>query len=340
MPVGRGKVLLWGGEMRAFVLSAGGNRGPLQVGALQVLLEHDIRPDMLVGSSAGAVNAAFLALNPRQDVAQQLAEIWKGVDGKRVFHGNRLTVLWRFLRGKDSLYRNDDLRHLVERSLPSKEACFADLDGIKLYVVATRLDTGEARIFGEDPSERLLDALMASTALPPFFPPWPCGQDLLVDGAIASDLPLKIALAKGATEIYALQLVDAPPQSRQIHGLLTIAEQALNHVVSRQLDADLEELSGIGGVTLHYIPLTGFYSLPLWDLSQTPEMIEEGRRQTEAYLQASQAVTRTGSPRSLGQDVKARLKTAIRRLQTNLTRNRHGLDEKTEPHSGAFGVRS
>jgi len=326
--------------MIAFVLNGGGNRGSLQVGALQVLLEHGIQPSMLVGSSVGAINGAFLALNPHQDAALQLAEIWKRVDKKRVFQGNRLTVLWRFLTGKDSMYRNDDLRHLIEENLPSKAVCFADLEGIRLYIVATRLDTGEARIFGEDPEERLLDALMASTALPPFFPPWSCGQELLVDGGIAADLPVTIALARGATEVYALHLVDAPPHGKQIHGLLRIAEQSIKHILSRQLEAELQESAGTDGVRLHYIPLTGFYGLPLWDLSQAPEMIEEGRRQTEAYLETSQAVTRTERLRSLGQDLKARLKTAVRRLQGNPARKRGGLDEKMNPHSGTFGVRS
>jgi hypothetical protein len=134
--------------------------------------------------------------------------------------------------------------------------------------------------------------------------------------------------------------VDAPPQGKQIHGLLRIVEQSIKHVLSRQLEAELQESAVTDGVWLHYIPLTGFYGLPLWDLSQAPEMIEEGRRQTEAYLRASQAAARTERLRSLGRDLKARLKTAARRLQGNPARKRGGIDEKMNPHSGAFGARS
>jgi hypothetical protein len=135
-------------------------------------------------------------------------------------------------------------------------------------------------------------------------------------------------------------VVDAPPQGKQIHGLLRIVEQSIKHVLSRQLEAELQESAVTDGVWLHYIPLTGFYGLPLWDLSQAPEMIEEGRRQTEAYLRASQAAARTERLRSLGRDLKARLETAARRLQGNPARKRGGLEEKMNPHSGTFGVRS
>jgi len=270
--------------MIAFVLSGGGNRGPLEVGALQVLLERGIQPDMLVGTSVGAINAAFLALDPSLATALRLGELWNKVDKDQVFHGNRLTMLWRFLTGKDSLYANDHLEHLVRESLLPRVERFGDIERSKLYIVATRLDTGEPRVFGDAPEERLLDAIMASTALPPFFPPWRCGEELLVDGGIAADLPVRIALDRGAKEIYALHLVDAPRRGEQIRGLLNVAEQAINNVLARQLTAELSELASVQGITLHYVPLTGFYGLPLWDLSQTEEMIEGGRQQMEESL--------------------------------------------------------
>lgn len=310
------------------------------MGALQVLLEHGIRPDMLVGTSVGAINAVFLAVDPTPGSALDLGEVWKRVDTRQVLQGNRLTMLWRFLTGKDSLYGNESLLQLIEENLPLGVERFGDLEGIKLLIVATKLDTGEPRVFGHDAEERLTDAVMASTALPPFLPPWCCGEELLVDGGIAADLPIGIAVAEGAKEVYALHLVDVPPQARQITGLLSIAEQTINHVLSRQLDAELKESASIDGVALHYIPLTAFYNIPLWDLSHTAEMIEEGRRQGEAYLRASEAVRGTERLSFLGERLKGRLKTAIRRLQGIPTRKRHGFDEKMEPRSGTFGIRS
>ncbi len=326
--------------MIAFLLSGGGNRGPLEVGALQVLLEHDIRPDMLVGTSAGAINATFLAFDPTLPAALELGEMWKRVDKDQVFHGNRLTVLWRFLTGKDSLYANDHLQRIIEENLPSSVERFGDLKKIKLYIVATRLGTGEPRVFGDDPGERILDAIMASTALPPFFPPWRCGEELLIDGSITADLPVRIALARGAREIYALHLVDAPRSNQQIHGLLNIAEQAINNVLSRQLMTELTELERVEGVTLRYIPLTGFYNLPLWDLSHTEEMIEGGRQQMEEYLRASQVVIRYERLSALRERTKRGLEAVLKVVRRILPPNRRGPKEDLGLHSATSEARS
>jgi NTE family protein len=300
--------------MLALVLSGGGNRGPLEVGALQVLLEHGMVPDMLVGTSAGAINAAFLAIDPTPATALELGRLWMTAEKRGVFRGNRLTVLWRLLTGKDSLYRNEDFRSLIEDSLPAETTCFADIAAVKLFIVATRLHTGEPRVFGKDPQEQLLDAIMASTALPPFFPPWPCGDELLIDGGIAADLPVRIAIAEGATEIYALHLVDAPREGQQMRGLLSIAEQTINTVLSRQLQVELKESENTKGVTLHYVPLTGFYGFPLWDLSHTEEMIEGGRQQMEEYLRASGGVDTNEQPSSLRAALRGALQRARRRV--------------------------
>ena len=325
--------------MVAFVLSGGGNRGPLEVGALQILLEQGIRPDILVGASAGAVNAAFLALDPTVETALELSEVWKKVGKSGILHGSRFTMLWRLLTGKDSLYANDRLQHLVEEGLPPGVERFGDLAGVKLYIVATCLDTGEPRVFGDDPDDRLLDAIMASTALPPFFPPWRCGEELYVDGAIAADLPVKIALNRGAKEVYALHLVDAPARREQLRGLLNIAERSINNVLSRQLATELREVTRTQGVTLHYVPLTGFYNLPLWDFSATEEMIEGGRRQMEEYLRVSRAVIRQGRFSSAREMAKRALATTSRWLRGALGRKRRDFQPELDAPRGSLEVR-
>jgi NTE family protein len=302
--------------MLAFVLSGGGNRGPLEVGALQVLLEHGIVPQMLVGASAGAINAAFLSVEPTIDTATGLGNLWQKVEKKHVFQGNRFTMLWRLLTGKDSLYRNQSFQRLIAENLRPGVERFGDITAVRLYIVATRLDTGQARVFGHDPGERLIDAIMASTALPPFLPPWRCGDELLVDGGISADLPVRVAVSQGATEIYALHLVDAPRTGQQIRGLFSIAEQTINTVLSRQLQMDLEESESTKGVTLHYVPLTGFYGLPLWDFSHAEEMIEGGRQQMEEYLQTTEGVA---TPERLS-SLRAALRRGARRARRGLSR--------------------
>lgn len=124
----------------AFVLSGGGNRGALEVGALQALFEHGIKPDILVGTSAGAMNAAFIATDPTLEGAYKLGELWKSIRREDVFPGNKLTMAWRLITGKDSLFPSDHLRRLVEKYIPPDKKRFGDLS-VKLYITAANLNT-------------------------------------------------------------------------------------------------------------------------------------------------------------------------------------------------------
>jgi len=102
----------------AFVLSGGANLGALEVGVLLVLLEHDIRPQILVGTSIGAINAAFFAPNPTLEGARSLEEMWREVSDKVFSQKDYVTAVWRFVRGKSSLYDSRKLRDLLESLLP------------------------------------------------------------------------------------------------------------------------------------------------------------------------------------------------------------------------------
>ena len=82
----------------AFVLSGGGNLGAVQVGMLQALADRAIVPDLLVGTSVGALNAAFLAAGPSPSRIAELAAIWRGVRRSDVFPTS-LRALLGALRG-------------------------------------------------------------------------------------------------------------------------------------------------------------------------------------------------------------------------------------------------
>jgi len=274
------------GKTVAFVLSGGGNRGALQVGALQALLEHGVRPDMLVGTSAGALNAAFLASDPTPVGIQRLAKTWERVKKEDVYPGNYGSVLWRLIRNDESLYSNARFQRFLQRYLRALHLQrFGDItSGVRLYLVAARLDTGIAHVFGDDPNDLLLDALMASTALPPFHPPWQCNGTAYVDGGMAADLPVCLAAERGAREIYALHVTMAPQPSTRLHGVLEISAHALQTLLERQLRCELQMATELPNVQLHYIPFTAYAGLPLRDFHRTSEMIAEGRTVMEAYL--------------------------------------------------------
>src|SRR5919197_5814101 len=88
----------------AFVLSGGASLGAIQVGILRALYERVIVPDLVVGTSAGALNGAFIASRPQSvATADALGEVWRGLRRGQVFPLNPLTGLLGFLGSRDHL---------------------------------------------------------------------------------------------------------------------------------------------------------------------------------------------------------------------------------------------
>nr|WP_290665725.1 patatin-like phospholipase family protein [Ardenticatena sp.] len=269
--------------MLAFVLSGGGNRGALQVGALQILLEAGIVPDMVVGTSVGAVNAAFLAVDPTPRGAYRLADIWRRVRKDDLYPGTHLTALWNTIRGREGLFSNANWFAFLQKHTPVKR--FGHLR-IPAYVVATDLETGRQVVFGDNPDDPIVDALMASTALPPLHPPWVYEGRRLIDGGAVADLPVRVAIDRGATEIIALNLANPHTPGEQLRSLVGIVNRAVSVLVWRHVEADLEHAALLGNVRLRTIDLRVEMTLAPWDFSQTSRLIAEGREMTRRTLEA------------------------------------------------------
>ena len=274
--------------MIAFALSGGGNRGALQVGALQVLLERGVKPDLVVGTSAGALNAAFLASNPTPEGTRRLARIWEHVSKDDIYPGVYGLVLWRLVCNCASLYSNANFERFVRGCLRAAHLrVFGDIAmGIRLYIVAAHLGTGAEKVFGDNASDSILDAIMSSTALPPFHPPWRCNGELYVDGGLAANLPMRIAAERGAREIFALHVAGVVQRDLPLRGVLDISGRALGALGERQVQSDLQAVTDLPNVELHYVPLTAYAHLPMWDFRHTTEMIAEGRAAMQTYLDA------------------------------------------------------
>jgi NTE family protein len=275
--------------MIALVLSGGGNRGAVQAGALLALLERNIRPDLIVGTSVGALNGVALASNPTPEGARWIAESWRRVRRSDIFPGNSLTISWRLLLGRGSLHAQDGFHRFVRSMLPPGVERFADLR-VPCIVTATALSSGQLRLFGADPQERLVDAIMASTAIPPFFPPYRYGDELLVDGAIVANLPLALAIGRGARTVYALDIVDgvAPASGRSLGQTLAYA---LSAMLSRQDEQEhrIAALLRRRGVMIHDVRLTIDRPRAYNDFSNSAALIEAGHRAAAAYLDAHAA---------------------------------------------------
>ncbi len=177
----------------ALILGGGGSRGAVGVGLYKAMVELGIPIDLIVSSSIGAVNGAFIAGGMRP---AELESHWKSLRTADVT-GSR----WQFLRlltGASSAFSNGSLRSLLRRSLPVSS--FSELR-IPLAIVTTDLETGETIVLTEGD---LIEAILASTALPGLFPPitW-CGRRL-IDGGLSNNVPIDLAIERGAERVIGM----------------------------------------------------------------------------------------------------------------------------------------
>ena len=155
------------------------------------------------------------------------------------------------------------------------ELKFGDLAGIKLVIVATDLNKGVPVLYGSNPEDRVLEALIASTALPPWMQPLQKDEWLLIDGGVVSNLPIEPALAMGAREIVAMNLVDFRDVTSATHGFGSFLGRLFNTVEQRQLALELA-LAEARGVPVYCLNLLGNEHVPLWNFTHTDDLIAKG----------------------------------------------------------------
>lgn len=271
--------------MKTFVLSGGGNRGPLEVGAVRALLEAGIRPEMIVGSSAGALNGAMLACDPTVEGTQRMQRLWVRAGERRLIRASPIRSLAQLLRGASYISDNALMRRwITRRALPPDRQTFGDL-AVKLYVTISHLRTHTLYVYGDDPSAQVADAVVTSSAVPGFFPPTLHRGEAFVDGGAVSNLPVTLAIARGATEIWAVDLAFSHDHPRALDRLLNIVDTAVKPVMYRAALRELEQAVTTPGVTVHHIPIYDFPDVALGDFSRVDEMVEAGAAATRRYLE-------------------------------------------------------
>src|SRR5438309_3689762 len=185
----------------AFVLGGGGNLGAIQVGQLQALAERGIVPDVVVGCSVGALNAAAVAGNPTRQEIDRLVDLWTTLTRNDVFPTSRLSRgPWLFVRNGLSAYSNDGLRRVIDGWL--RYRTFEETVG-PLWIVATSMQTGLEHWFH---TGDVRQALMTSTALPGFFPPVEIDGESFIDGGVVNNVPVSKAIELGCKRIFVLDV--------------------------------------------------------------------------------------------------------------------------------------
>jgi NTE family protein len=183
----------------AFVLGGGGLLGAHEVGMLRALSEAGIRPDLVVGTSIGAVNGAFIAADP-EGAAERLTELWRGESMRAVFSENLLGRALRLARSGTHLHAIEPLRkHFADKI---GIADFRDLK-LPLHCVAASIEDASARWFTSGP---LVPAVMASCAVPGLLAPVEIDGLHYFDGGLVDSIPVGRAVALGASTVYVLHV--------------------------------------------------------------------------------------------------------------------------------------
>jgi NTE family protein len=245
----------------AFVLGGGG--GPLgahEVGMLRALIERRIRPDLVLGTSVGAINGVAVAADPSPAGVERLTEMWSAIDRSDVFGGSVLGRLATLARTRTHLHDTESLRALLTDGLPVGR--IEEL-AVPFQCVAACIERASEHWFDAGP---VVDAVLASAAVPGLLPPVAIGGEHFIDGGIVNSIPVTRAIELGATQVFVLHVgrLDRPlePPRWPWEVALVAFEIARRH----RFIGDLAALPE--GVEVHVLP-TGQQDPPRYtDLSQ------------------------------------------------------------------------
>jgi NTE family protein len=268
----------------AFVLSGGASLGAIQAGMLEALYERGITPSLIVGTSAGALNGAFIATRPQTvQTARELGQVWRSLRRGQVFPANPVTGALGFLGARDHLIPASGLKRLM-----GKHATVERLEqtSVPLHVIATDVLRGQEVRLSHGP---LVDAVMASAAIPGVFPPVEWEGRQLIDGGVANNVPLSHALELGADQIYVLP-TGAPCELKEPpRGALPMLLYATGLLIGHRWQAELNLLDP--AVDLVALPPPCPLAVQPTDFSRADELIERARRDARRYLSSRDAAS-------------------------------------------------
>jgi NTE family protein len=250
---------------------------------VHALVEAGIAPDLVIGTSIGALNGAIFAAEPGPLGASALRSAWTDIEALEVMSAPVTHHLRTLVSSRVSIYQTDDMRSLLRRLLPVET--FSDL-AVPFQCVAAVVETAAERWFH---SGSLVEAVAASSAVPGLFPPVEIDGAHHYDGGLVNSLPIDRAVALGATTIYALQVGRFERPLQPPHRMYEVALVAFEIARRNRFAASLGSLPV--EVTLHLLPsgnpLTPSDRRQLrWrDLSNTEELIDTAYQATTDYLQ-------------------------------------------------------
>jgi NTE family protein len=254
----------------------------MQAGSVVALVEAGIEPDLLVGSSIGAMNAAFLSTRPGLEGARTLMNEWMRLRRQEVAGFSPLSLLAGFFGVRDHLVSSSRLRALMKK--------WVDLERIEdavtpFVAMATDALTGEAVMLRRGD---VVDALSASAAIPGLLAPVRIGERWLIDGSLSAGCPVLQAQALGADDVYMITTATAP-RLRPPRGAVVMAMNSVSLVTARsnqeQLNAARRHATDNGGRV--FVVPTGEPPAPgPFDLSRSAALAATAYEETSTWLES------------------------------------------------------
>jgi NTE family protein len=260
----------------AFVLGGGGVHGAAEVGMLQALEEGGILPDLVLGTSVGAINGAMLAAVPDAAV-ERLTGLWTNIGEFSPFDASLLEQASTFARTRTHLHGNHRLQRLLMTHLPVRS--FEELE-LPFQCVAASIERAAARWFD---SGSLIDALLASTAVPGLLPAVAIDGEHHLDGGLVDSIPVGRAIELGARQVFVLQVgrIEQPltPPRRPWEVGLVAFEIARRHRFVEAMERVPTD------VDVHVLPTGAGESMRFTDPSQFRyrDVSKVGERIADAY---------------------------------------------------------
>ncbi|ABK71727.1 patatin-like phospholipase family protein [Mycolicibacterium smegmatis] len=230
----------------AFVLGGGGVLGAAEAGMALALLESGVRPDLVCGTSVGAINGAALAADPTPEGARALVKFWDALGGDGVFGGSLIRRAAEVLRRPTSLHDNSELRRLLRERLPVHT--FEEL-AVPFECVAASIERAREHWFD---SGDLVEPVLASCALPGVLPPVRIGDEHFFDGGLVNSIPLDRAVSRGADTIWVLHVGRLEEELRVPRFLWEVGFAAFEIARRHRFHGDLERVRS--DVAVHVLP--------------------------------------------------------------------------------------
>ncbi|GAA3214261.1 patatin-like phospholipase family protein [Microbacterium terregens] len=235
-------------------LSGGGAYGAAHVGVLQELRERGIRPGIVAGTSSGALVAAAYAADVPQEAIERAALAFRWSSIARMSLSPRLGLL-------DSSALTDAIRRTL-----GDDPVIEDLPR-RFAAVATDLRTRRAVVIDRGPLDI---ALRATIAVPGLLPPVRRGGQVLMDGGMTDNVPIRATRQLGASTLIVVRLHAKWENVR----MMRVASSGAELAADRSIVLIQPEMQG----------------LAQWSMADVPHLIDEGRRAAREALDADRSI--------------------------------------------------